>query len=479
MTLGAIHECERVEVYSKQAGGDWMFTYMDLKEIEQDATASVPEPSRRPPPKELVDLTGTDSGTLVLWSKYDRKTAPFQRLIEEFRVWAGRTYRYHIWDAVPPRSTPLRLEIQGVEVNAIDPLYARTEHTLFPDDPKAQVYDSIEIDWPVDPDVAEHEGEMQRITIKMSILPEEFRKKRGAGGSDESVRRHIPDNEGISILRSHREVFYGEIPYWKVGTVPGWPTFDDKDRWWGCEIHFEPALDRSFSVKNIKRGAVPELELKKLIKSKIKPTRDHVLREVKELWEETSAQEQIEARREQEAGVSRSGDHIEAEQIAKKTPTDRTKIDQGKDLDTEASLVASQMAERFNEEEQQGLAELFKSQPFTILEQSWRGLLFYEPKFLGGSSVLEYNIRHPFFAHINGRLEALESGEEDPAAVARELRVMLDLLIIAHARAEQSIDPDAPMEPAQTLEYLREDWGKYLHSYLRTYLKESASEGSQ
>jgi hypothetical protein len=34
MTLGAIHECRRVEVYSQFIGGEWLYTYLDLDEIE-------------------------------------------------------------------------------------------------------------------------------------------------------------------------------------------------------------------------------------------------------------------------------------------------------------------------------------------------------------------------------------------------------------------------------------------------------------
>ena len=48
-------------------------------------------------------------------------------------------------------------------------------------------------------------------------------------------------------------------------------SFEDRDRWWGCEIMFDAAIDSSFSVKNIKRGANPEPALKNLIKESISP----------------------------------------------------------------------------------------------------------------------------------------------------------------------------------------------------------------
>ena len=53
MTLGAIHECRRVEVFSKPEGGDWNYTYLDLDEIEQSDKAGneweIPSPTKKSP----------------------------------------------------------------------------------------------------------------------------------------------------------------------------------------------------------------------------------------------------------------------------------------------------------------------------------------------------------------------------------------------------------------------------------------------
>lgn len=51
MTLGAIHECRRIEVYSKQNHGEWLFTYMDLDEINGNGTSklnAIPSNPKRP-----------------------------------------------------------------------------------------------------------------------------------------------------------------------------------------------------------------------------------------------------------------------------------------------------------------------------------------------------------------------------------------------------------------------------------------------
>ena len=59
MKLGAIHECKRVEVWSKQKGTKWLFTYIDLDEIENDELESIPTPVERNLPSQFEDLTGT------------------------------------------------------------------------------------------------------------------------------------------------------------------------------------------------------------------------------------------------------------------------------------------------------------------------------------------------------------------------------------------------------------------------------------
>ena len=113
------------------------------------------------------------------------------------------------------------------------------------------------IKWPITKN-GQANNQKSNISIDISLLPEEYRSRQGAGGSAHAKERFIDRNEGISILRNDREVFYGHIPYGKSRS-----TFqDEKNRFIGCEINFNAELDDWFSVKNIKRGAVPIRDLK-------------------------------------------------------------------------------------------------------------------------------------------------------------------------------------------------------------------------
>jgi hypothetical protein len=66
----------------------------------------------------------------------------------------------------------------------------------------------------------------------------------------------------------------------------------------------------------------------------------------------------------------------------------------------------------------------------------------------------------------------LEATGQDTAD-ARRLRVLIDLLLISHAKAETMIDPKMQWPPEQLLETLRMQWGQYLSNYIATYKREN------
>lgn len=461
MTMGAIHECKRVDVWSKQLGGQWLNTYIDLDKIASGEQATIPEPLVKPLPDDCMSLVGSESGTLVIWSEYDRQETSADRLAESSIVWMGRTYRYFMWE------DGVRIFLNGQLVPAIDPLYARTELTRFPEDPRAQLYTPMEIVWKVDQfDLPEGAFDKSKITIRMSVLPEEFRPTQGSGNSKAAIERFIPTNEGVSILRARREVFYGPIPYWSAAGR-GWTQFEEIDRWWGCEISFDPVLDRAFTVKNIKRGAVPEADLKKVLHERMKPTRNDVLEKVREVWGR-NRQKQEQARSEEE--LPRPGNHRDAEQAAKDTKTDRGLIDEGKNFEVEAGRVVDRYKDRYDEQQQQKLMELFRDQPFTVMETNWRGPQLFEINHLGGHAVLEYNRNHRFWEAVYRRFESLEEGGENYQA-ARDLKALLDLLIMSYGKAETRFAPEEPIPAGDLLDQLRSNLGQYLNSYVQTWLK--------
>lgn len=468
MTLGAINQCQRVEVYSKIKNGTWFWTYIDIQEImaQKSGETSIPEPVQKSPPDTYKHLVGDASGTLVVWRKYDRQPESAHKMLDKMRVWLGRTYRYFIWDE------NLKIFVNAEVVKAIDPLYVRWEQTNFPNDPLGEEFPPISFSWPVPSDLQQVYGkEESEIKIRMGLVHESLRPTQGSGNSNDAKKRHITDNEGISILRNRREVFYGHVPYWpgKSGSNKT-PWFSEIDRWWGCEIHFDPILDQAFTVKNIKRGAVPVTELKKAIYDQIKPTRDTCLEKVRDLWSQRRRKEQED---ENERQGAKTG-HELAENVAKKTPTDKSLIDQDKDFNKSAEELLERRHKEASEEQKSAWKAKWQSQPFTIHDNAWRGPDFFETNHMGGSDVLDYNLQHPFFEEIYSIINQLESTSEEYES-AIKLKQLIDLLLIAYSKAEAKFEGDLEIKVEDFVEQMRTSWGSYLSSYLRTWLKEKDS----
>ena len=453
--LGAINQCKRVEIYSKQADGDWNYTYIDLDEVSSEKMTSIPEPVKRIPPPDLKALINESKGTLVVWRKYDKQPTDASEIIKELAIWMGRTYRKFIWGEVQGFPSSVSFYVNGEEVRAVDPLYSKTEKTRFTDDPKAEKYETMELSWPIpESDRMLGESEESTILIDMSLLPGEWRPNQGAANRQSNLDRFVHQNNGISILRNGREVFYGPIPHW-----PG-DRFQEIDRWWGCEVSFDAVLDKEFTVKNIKRGALPVKELKKAIQNIIKPTRKTCLEEVRSLWEKTRTEDN-----------ELDTVHSKVEKVVKGVPTPKSRIDKKKNIDKQIQKYSREWLTKRTERERAQWIAKFKSQPFTIIDESWRGGDFMEVKHLGGNSVLSYNTGHRFFKEISQiRRELREEAIDNP--IANKLDELIDLLLISYAKAETMVDS----EYEDTMDLLKRNWGHFLSSYIESYKKDQGEQ---
>ena len=167
----------------------------------------------------------------------------------------------------------MEIYIEGEKVNAYDPLYLNTEQTKFPNDLCAIEYFTESFDWPI----PNSPGETSSISVKLTLLPEAWRTEQGDGGRKPAVKRRIPENQGISILRHHREIAFGNF-------YPTVPSQRPIDRWWGCEINFEPKLDECWEVKNVKRGARPNEELRKKLRKLLATPISRMRKEIQDYW---------------------------------------------------------------------------------------------------------------------------------------------------------------------------------------------------
>ena len=273
-TYASISQCKRTIFCSRSKGiGDFLATYIDLDEIANNTQTDIPKPSKAYLPNDLSEISFNNSSTIVIWEQCDRLRSdpngnPIQanELLHGLEDWVSRAYRHIIWRGV-------EIYISANKVFAYDPLYLKNNQPEFLGDPCATVKLSESFDWSI-PDAS---GNTSRISVKLTLLPEEWRQRQGDGGRPPARKRGIPENQGISILRHRREVAFGNF-------YPMVPRQEDIDRWWGCEINFEPELDECWEVKNVKRGARPTKELRDKLKDLLAPEIRELRKEIRNYW---------------------------------------------------------------------------------------------------------------------------------------------------------------------------------------------------
>ncbi|MBM9606735.1 ATP-binding protein [Desulfopila inferna] len=468
MTLAVINQCKKIEVYSR-ANGDspWCYTYVDLDKNNSD----IPEPQEVDLPAEYDGVVNSGSGTIVAWSKCDRLNGTS----EEIYRWVARTYRKFIGThkvekgKIVANNTPVTIKLNGKDIVPFDPLFA-VAHADFPEKKVAEIFEPITIEMDV-PEDAGGKGETSEITITMTLTPKEWRMKGGGeSGRDPWAKENLTENEGFSVLRAGREVFYDVMPRFKPRTHA-----DGLDRWWSAEICFDPVLDNYFSVKNIKRGARFFPQLREKIQERMGPTISECRKRVKNRWDQTKTEEQA-------GSPSTSNEHKDAEEAVKNAKTPSSQKKEKKTPKEEKKEIKDVLKKIVDESALDEWLAKIEKQPCTIIDKddsSWKGSTFVDIHPAGGRTVIEYNRSHDIFIFIYDAIKELSesSPDTDSGSIvkrAKDLKVAIDLLMMAYAQAENYFgDLDEEQRIGDTLEFLRNNWGQYLRQYVKAYIKEN------
>jgi hypothetical protein len=472
MTLAGIRFATKIEVFSKQKRGVWKYISFDLNN-EEDIKEGILKPIEKKIPKEYESFTGKDQGTLVIWSGFDQvdledihtdewsdrekgrdSLDPYGLL----NHWIGRTFRTFI-------SKGVIINLNDNIVYSFDPLYLNKEKNQFPKDPKAEILWHGEIEWPIPESVAKVNPKTKNSKIKIvfSLLPEFYRKTEKRGGLD-FPGRYIDENEGVSILRNGREVAFGAIPYFL--------KLENVDRWWGCEISFDPVLDECFTVKHIKRGAIPIKSLKEAILQKIKGPKNTAREIVRDLWAKNKLKEESKKKADGLPDL-----HPEAENLAKSVPlADKIKAGLNLSRDETEKRISDATINALDRSEEAKWKARFQAQPYTIMDAAWKGDTFIETSFFSGKAVLQYNINHTLFKEITQIREQLKElkDSKESSKLAHRIKVLMDILLMSFARARQSIDEDQVISAKTLLDYIVKDWGRFLETYIEAYKKEKS-----
>ncbi|UST68613.1 ATP-binding protein [Pseudomonas moraviensis] len=251
----SISQCKRVDVWSWQKG-IVHHVYLDVGEIQNGTMTEVPAPVVSAIPAEWLSLIAGEvesQGTLVVWSQLDRVTwKQSTTLLRHTEFIAGRVYRHFI------NKKSVRIRFAAYELKATQHV-SIFESYVRPNDP-LYLMSGTNAPAPFDQKPAfdlfgqplifsvGHKGEEHKVTIRASVCKPEARRE----GGTKPIGQHAQKNQGISVVRSGREL---EMNHSFIN------SYDSRERWWGIEVEFEPGLDDVFGVSNNKQAATGFLRL--------------------------------------------------------------------------------------------------------------------------------------------------------------------------------------------------------------------------
>jgi hypothetical protein len=474
----SISQCRHVDIYSWQ-NSECYYTYLDLDEIVSGKIRVVPKPEKKWFPKKWEKMISKDlekSGSLIIWSKLDQlKWRTPSALFENSEFLIGRVYRYFLSGSkasirlaayLQDDSNPKLLSEKYVLPN--DPLYLLTGTcSPAPFDKKAafELFGEEVVDVKVN-------GKKETVTLRFSICTEEPRK---LGGSAD-IGKHAAKNVGISLVRAGREL---EMNMTFVS------RYDPRERWWGCEVNFEPGLDAVFGVTNTKQAATSfsRMDLEEDAKSEgmsAKEFTDHLNEQqdprviVYQISNKIDKQLSIIRKQIDNMGLGtrtggEAGDDA-TERIGTEAVNRRKKLigkegdSDKKESDPEAQRkeeLAGVLVDVMNKtaEEAQVLAGeiLDKKIKFIFEKAALAGSAFFDIKSTGGILVIVINTNHPASKHLFQLLD-------DPQDKSKmEVLQALKLILCAWARLED----EAPPAAKQAYEDARHDWGRAARDFIK------------
>lgn len=455
MTLGGISLARKIEVYSRDdETRDFLYTYIDLDEIKAGKTI-ISTPIMKEIPDAYKDFYEGNTGTLVVLSNCDRMDGTGRRIDpNEFNGlianYLGRTYRKFI-------ETGLKIYLDNRIVYLHDPLYMAGP-TQFDSketqDPKAQLYSEYAFDW----DIPGRPGEKATIRIKLSLLPLEWRANIGDGGNNEAKKRKIDQNEGVSILRANREVLYDKIPY-LIGQKRGQFSYQDNDRWWGCEISFPPELDECFQVRYIKRGAEPIGALKDRLKSELTGAITSLRKRIKEDRAiEKAKQNQAKNHFDNVADIMTDLDDVLP---MNQTRNNMTQEEESARIEKILDETAGSTGE--TEAERAARKEAINNRMYSILTVSYSASVLFETEMLlGDKMVIKLNTNHAYYQKVIEPLcgDALKADSADESVDKAKARDAIMLLLLSYVKARSAMKDTASNR--MLFDNLESQWGSIL-----------------
>lgn len=490
----SVSQCRRVEVWTWQDGiENAIYSYLDLDEIINGTMYEVPEPTDR----EIPDLwyqVGTsfgESGTLVVWKDIDRSLwRTSKTIIEKSEYLIGRIYRRFLQDDVVEIrfatfdvDTPQRIELEKF-AKPNDPLYLTHGTSCPPYTEGVSAGTPMFEPWGIPSRFKiDFHGETHEVVVRYSIAKNVAREGFNPGSAPHG--KHARENVGVSIMRADRELELDS----------GWSDPSEaRDRWWGVEIDFPPALDDIFGVTNNKQTARYFTDLAKTDLEDFLQERSW--EEAKEFYSDeedprlplfyiaAEITKQIRAMRrtirDQTAGKQGLQRHIESpsspESKATKATDRRKQEGYTGASDREESMPDTQKIQEIEQEivdtgvepevAHELAARTVKSGlKYTFSNARTDSPAFFDVKSRGGSLIITLNTNHPAYQHLVEALDKDIDTSDEAELKARLYRASegLRLLLSAWARYEDEVQDGKMLE---RIKDTRWDWGRVARDFL-------------
>ncbi len=465
----SVSQCRHVTVYSWQ-NGICNKAYLDIDEIKKTKQQDANLVEKCVFPMDVLEYVdgGYDqqSGTLVVWEKCDRlDVARSGTLYKRMEKDLCRIYRHFLDnDNTYGNHVNVSLVTTGSEsqvrvLKANDPMYLLVPNTL--PEWEGKVYENeatnvcremVSFDA-----VYDEEGNSSTVEIHFSMALPEIQ---NLGGLKSDVGRHYQQNIGISFVRACREIDFGSFGFVKT---------DTRERWWGCEVRFEPVLDELFGVTNNKQSIrgiklldkEDEVDIDDDPKSKLRQKLSQAIANniatMRSIIEKRNAGTRGKANTQAAKKITQivNKKFENSKEQTKSEITASAKTEEEKSKEWEAHYK-DKNPELLDEEIKKIVAEKVNSK-IEIEFDSWPGEQFFTIATRGGTAVVTINQKHLFYQ------ELYEPLKENPSLIDA-----INLIMMAYARTEEELYNDA-----DTLEKVRSRWGSYIQDLLKE-LKDSA-----
>lgn len=485
----SISQADRVDVWTWR-GSEILHTYLDLAEIKDRDYDEVPEPQEVDEIPEIwankSEVTKSPHGTVVVWSNLERlKWKRHKAFFSNTEFIVGRIYRYFINDG----SVKIRLAAYcdgSIEFNETvkpnDPLYLM-EDTSTPEPFNLKpAFEPFGDTGKYNIDV-EYAGETHSVELKVSIAPADYRNlfkeldtKASAGFTP--FGRHANKNQGVSVVRANRELEINN-------------TFDiaynTRERWWGIEVSFSPALDEVFGVTNNKQAATA---FRKITREQIAENEGLKPEEVKDFLESvddirlpiliisdeiikklSAIRNQIESQRKRAKKIA---DAQKGPDKAEHAANETAKNDgqKGKSDKLAETLTEEEKKKQLEDAIKMGGTELDKEETEKLIK-SWldkEKFIFESYEMRGspwifdvtqpaGKLKVSINTSHPAYTSFIEKIEAEDSSSFEA----------LKLLFAAWALMEDLYGSSDDPQMANLLDTIKTDWGNNAKKMLESY----------